>query len=251
MALHHSAPPIARGSVQLAYRLGIAPSTAHRILTTVHLNRLSHVDRPQGERNRAATPDKPRNKYSSPLMGKAHVHTVIDDHSRVAYAEIHDNETGVTAVLVRAVEWFNQRGVTVERVLSDNGTSLARHLRGAQHHTQAHPPLPTSDRRQDRTVSPHPGGRLGIPPLLHLRGSVPRRTGRVTALLQPPPPAFSLRKPAAFLAIDQRPRSVHLGGEQRGQGVERGDLPGDQQLACLLEGNPAGRLDLGVGMHDA
>ena len=38
-------------------------------------------------------------------MGKAYVHTVIDDHSRVAYAEIHDDEAALTAaaVLVRAV----------------------------------------------------------------------------------------------------------------------------------------------------
>ncbi|MED6046710.1 helix-turn-helix domain-containing protein, partial [Rothia kristinae] len=115
------------GPVQLACRLGIAPSTVHRILTDAHLNRLSHVDRAtgepvrryehdhpgamlhvdvkklgnipdgggwryvgrqQGEKNRAATPGKPRNKYRDPLMGKAYVHTVIDDHSRVAYAEI-------------------------------------------------------------------------------------------------------------------------------------------------------------------
>ena len=63
-------------------------------------------------------------------MGKAYVHTVIDDHSRVAYAEIHDDETALTAtaVLVRAVEWFNQRGVTVERVLSDNGGAYRSHL---------------------------------------------------------------------------------------------------------------------------
>ncbi|MDK8880515.1 DDE-type integrase/transposase/recombinase, partial [Corynebacterium sp. MSK008] len=82
-----------------------------------------YVGRQQGEKNRAATPGKPKNKYSDPLMGKAYVHTVIDDHSRVAYAEIHDDETALTAtaVLVRAVEWFNARGVTVERVLSDNG----------------------------------------------------------------------------------------------------------------------------------
>ena len=41
-------------------------------------------------------------------MGKAYVHTVIDDHSRVAYAEIHDDEAALTAaaVLVRPVEWF-------------------------------------------------------------------------------------------------------------------------------------------------
>ena len=82
-----------------------------------------YVGRRQGDKNRAATPDKPKNKHHDPLMGKAYVHTVIDDHSRVAYAEIHDDETAITAtaVLVRAVEWFNARGVTAERVLSDNG----------------------------------------------------------------------------------------------------------------------------------
>ena len=72
----------------------------------------------------------PRNKWRDPLMGKAYVHTVIDDHSRLAYAEIHDDETALTAtaVLVRAVEWFNARGVTVERVLSDNGGAYRSHL---------------------------------------------------------------------------------------------------------------------------
>ena len=63
-------------------------------------------------------------------MGKAYVHTVIDDHSRVAYAEIHDDETALTAtaVLIRAVEWFRARGVRVERVLSDNGGAYRSHL---------------------------------------------------------------------------------------------------------------------------
>lgn len=37
------------GPVQLAARLGIAPSTVHRILTGARLNRLSHVDRATGE----------------------------------------------------------------------------------------------------------------------------------------------------------------------------------------------------------
>ena len=51
------------------------------------------------------------------------MHTVIDDHSRVAYTEVHEDEAAVTAVAVLhwAVEWFADRGVTVERVLSDNG----------------------------------------------------------------------------------------------------------------------------------
>jgi len=49
---------------------------------------------------------------------------VIDDHSRVAYVEICADEKAETAVgvLERAVTWFADRGVTVERVLSDNGS---------------------------------------------------------------------------------------------------------------------------------
>jgi transposase InsO family protein len=150
------------GPVQLAALTGVAPSTAHRVLVRCRLNRLSHVDRatgepvrryehdhpgallhvdvkklgnipdgggwrfvgrPQGKKNRIATPDTLRSKYYQPKMGHAFVHTVIDDHSRVGYAEVHDDETATTAtaVLRRAVAWFATRGITTERVLSDNG----------------------------------------------------------------------------------------------------------------------------------
>lgn len=46
------------------------------------------------------------------LMDKTYVHTVIDDHSRVAYAEIHDDETAITAtaVWVKVGEWLNACG---------------------------------------------------------------------------------------------------------------------------------------------
>jgi hypothetical protein len=51
------------------------------------------------------------------------VHNVIDDHSRMAYAEICTDEKAATAIAVlqRAVAWFGEHGVIVERVLSDNG----------------------------------------------------------------------------------------------------------------------------------
>ncbi len=54
--------------------------------------------------------------HHNPKIGTAFVHTVIDDHSRVAYAEIHDDETAATAISVlrNAVAWFNARGVTIE-----------------------------------------------------------------------------------------------------------------------------------------
>ena len=61
----------------------------------------------QGWANRQATRDRTgqRNKRYQPRLGNCFVHTVIDDHSRVAYAEIHDDEKAVTAtaVLNRAV----------------------------------------------------------------------------------------------------------------------------------------------------
>src|SRR5947209_3441555 len=59
-----------------------------------------------------------------PQIGTAFVHSVLDDHSRVAYAEIHDDEIATTAigVLRRAVAWFAARGITIERVLTDNSS---------------------------------------------------------------------------------------------------------------------------------
>lgn len=81
----------------------------------------------QGDRNREATAKRTgkRNARYEPSLGTGYVHTVIDDNSRVAYAEICSDEKAVTAigVLERAVAWFAERGVTVERVLSDNGSA--------------------------------------------------------------------------------------------------------------------------------
>ena len=86
----------------------------------------------QGRQNRITTRNRTgkKNAYGQPKVGTAFVHTVIDDYSRVAYAEIHDDETAVTAVgvLYRSVAWFAERGVTVERVLSDNGSCYVSHL---------------------------------------------------------------------------------------------------------------------------
>lgn len=64
-----------------------------------------------------------------PIIGTAYVHTVIDDHSRLAYAEIHNDEKAITAIAVlrHAVAWFVERGVVVERVLSDNGSCYRSH----------------------------------------------------------------------------------------------------------------------------
>ena len=92
-----------------------------------------YVGRPQGDKNRSATVARtgaPRSKWRSPVIGTCYLHTVIDDHSRVAYVEAHDDETAATAVAVlrNATAWFADRGVTVQRVLSDNGSAYRSHL---------------------------------------------------------------------------------------------------------------------------
>ncbi len=156
------------GPVAIAGRLDLAASTVHAVLVRCRLNRLSHLDRAtgepirryehdtpgsllhvdvkklgnipdgggwryvgraQGKRNRADTAGVGRNAHRNPVLGTAFVHTVLDYHSRVAYAEIHDDETAATAtaVLRRAVAWFAARGVTVQRVLSDNGSAYRSH----------------------------------------------------------------------------------------------------------------------------
>lgn len=83
------------------------------------------VGRTQGKANARDTAHRTgkRGKAYRPAIGTAFVHTVIDDYSRMAYAEICTDEKADTAigVLQRAVAWFADHGVTVERVLSDNG----------------------------------------------------------------------------------------------------------------------------------
>lgn len=85
------------------------------------------LSRQQSKTNSQATARRTgeRGKKYRPRIGTAFVHTVIDDHSRLAYAEICTDEKAATAVgvLQRAVAWFCDHGVTVERVLSDNGSA--------------------------------------------------------------------------------------------------------------------------------
>ncbi len=89
------------------------------------------LSRQQGRQNGIATAVRTgeRGKYSRPVIGTAFLHTVIDDHSRVAYVEICADEKAQTAigVLEHAVAWFADHGVSVERVLSDNGSCYRSH----------------------------------------------------------------------------------------------------------------------------
>lgn len=55
-------------------------------------------------------------------IGFDYVHAVVDDHSRLAYAEVHADEKGSTAagVLLRAAQFFASHGIAIREVISDN-----------------------------------------------------------------------------------------------------------------------------------
>jgi transposase InsO family protein len=57
-------------------------------------------------------------------VGWEFVHVAIDDHSRLAYAEVLADQRGETAAgfLRRAVSFFASHGISVERVMTDNGS---------------------------------------------------------------------------------------------------------------------------------
>jgi transposase InsO family protein len=67
---------------------------------------------------RAAAPNSHRGD------GYDFIHAAVDDRSRLAYAEILADERKETAAafMARAIRFYEQRGITIERVLTDNGS---------------------------------------------------------------------------------------------------------------------------------
>ncbi|MFF3728731.1 IS481 family transposase, partial [Streptomyces erythrochromogenes] len=148
------------GPARIGPILGLPASTVHRILARHGLNRLAFLDRPTGriirryeragpgelvhvdikklgnipdgggwrvvgrtagDRNRQATTDQ--RKSATPVIGYSYVHSAVDDHSRLAYSEVLTDERQHTAIgfWQRANAFFTAHGITVERVLTDNG----------------------------------------------------------------------------------------------------------------------------------
>ena len=147
-----------RGAVVLAAELGMNPSTVGRILARHGVARLAAVDPITGEPVRSSR--RSANRYEHPTpgamihvdvkklgripagggwrlrgreatvahkhkrtkIGYDYVHTAIDDHTRLAYSEIHADERDTTSAgfLHRALAWFAAHGVVVRRVLTDN-----------------------------------------------------------------------------------------------------------------------------------
>jgi transposase InsO family protein len=92
--------------------------------------------------------------------GWEYLHVCIDDASRISYAEVLPDEKGVTctASLVRAAAWFGQRGVAIERVMTDNGSGYVskvfRHLlrRLGARHIRTRPYAPRTNGKAERFI---------------------------------------------------------------------------------------------------
>jgi transposase InsO family protein len=129
----------------IAKRLGIPRPTVARILKRHGLERLKKLDPPvpvrRYERTRPGELVHLDIKKLGRVRGVGHritgsrlhrnagigwefVHVCIDDFTRLAYVEVLEDEKGVTtaAFLHRAAAWFAAQGVTVERVMTDNGS---------------------------------------------------------------------------------------------------------------------------------
>ena len=61
-------------------------------------------------------------------VGHEFVHSIVDDHSRLAYSELHPDERAatVTAFTHRALDFFLERGIVAERLLTDNAFVYVR-----------------------------------------------------------------------------------------------------------------------------
>jgi len=113
-------------------RLGLEPARRYERerpgeLIHVDVKKLGRIARPGytmlGGRGARAASGYHRNAYRG--RGWEFVHIAVDDATRLAYAEVLGDETGQTAAgfLQRAVAFFAEHGIRVERVLTDNGSA--------------------------------------------------------------------------------------------------------------------------------
>ncbi|MEU9075629.1 IS481 family transposase [Kitasatospora sp. NPDC048538] len=143
------------GPARIAYLLRLNPATVHRVLVRYRLARLAHLDRATGRPvrryERAAPgelvhvdikklgniPDGGGHKSLGRQAGRrtrsgagySYLHNAVDDHSRLAYSEILTDERKETAAAfwARANAFFARAGITVQRVMTDNGACYKSH----------------------------------------------------------------------------------------------------------------------------
>ena len=165
----------------IARLLGISPASVSRILRKAHLSRwreleprlpvrryqrqhpgeLLHLDIKKLGRivrpSHRVTGD-PRDSVDG--AGWEFVHVAIDDYSRVALASVASDEKGdsATAFLEAAVSHFAQRGVPIQRVMTDNGPGYRSHAfrdacgRLQIRHVRTRPYTPRTNGKAERFI---------------------------------------------------------------------------------------------------
>ena len=168
---------------QIAAEVGVSPATVSRILKRLGLNRLTalepaepvrryerehpgeliHIDiKKLGRFERVGhriTGDR-RGQSNSRGVGWEYVHVCIDDASRVAFSKIMPDEKKKSAVafLRAAVAYYKSLGVTVARVMTDNGSCYKSHkFRDACHdlgirHIRTKPYTPKTNGKAERFI---------------------------------------------------------------------------------------------------
>jgi transposase InsO family protein len=138
------------GPARIAGRLELPASTVHAVLARSQVSRLAWMDRPTGRVVRRYERERPGDLVHVDIkklgkvppgggwrvhgraarpghhrrIGYCYVHSAVDDHSRLAYSEIHDDETSATAIAFwrRARVFFADHGIAVKEVITDNGS---------------------------------------------------------------------------------------------------------------------------------
>jgi transposase InsO family protein/transposase-like protein len=137
------------GPVVIGVITGRPPSTVGKVLRRWGCSRLPRAERDPVRRYERARPGelvhvdtKKLGRFHvvgkrilkdgiqrSPRAGWQHLHVAIDDHSRLAYTEVlpGQDKQACAAFLRRAVAWYAEQAITVERVLSDNAKAYHSH----------------------------------------------------------------------------------------------------------------------------
>jgi transposase InsO family protein len=165
----------------IARHLGISPASVSRILQRAQLSRWRELEpRPPIRRYERQHPGELLHLDTKKLGRITHighritgirsgsfgkpgwefVHVAIDDASRVALASVAANEKGDTATvfLEAAVAHFAQRGVRIQRVMTDNGSGYLSHaFRDACHrlqirHVRTRPYTPRTNGKAERFI---------------------------------------------------------------------------------------------------
>jgi transposase InsO family protein len=152
-------------------RLGLEPAVRYERsrpgeLVHVDVKKLGRIEGGVGKRWRDDAKQHYTGSYTDAAgvrRGKAgweFVHIAVDDHSRLAYAEVLPDEKATTAIafLRRAVRFYRRYGIQVERVITDNGSayvSIAHAIACRQlklRHLRTRPYRPQTNGKAERFI---------------------------------------------------------------------------------------------------